>query len=485
VQQISRQKPKFRRRKRKFFLQNFGAENRFFKKIKHRLEKKNRIDNKPYKFIIMQKFTSECIKMQFIDGGVTAPQGFTANGLLCRIKENRTKNDLALVFSEKICNSAGLFTQNRVKAESVKLTQKHLADGKAQAVIANSGNANACTGNQGRLAAEKMAELASAELGIKSDDVIVYSTGVIGQQLPVEKIEAKIGELARGLSKEGHREARTAIMTTDTHFKECAVETEIGGKKIRIGAMAKGSGMIHINLGTMLCVMTTDCAISSAMLQKALKRSAEGTFNCVSIDGDTSTNDSLTILANGMAGNAEISEENSDFAEFLDALNSVSTQMAKKIAGDGEGATKLMECNVSGAKDVETARGLAKAVISSSLAKAAIFGSDANFGRFLCAMGYSGYFFNPDETSIDFESAENSERTGATDFTGEQKGRRTKLKVFENGVPLEFDESTAKKILGESEIKINISLKDGTAEGTAWGCDLTYDYVKINGDYRT
>lgn len=423
--------------------------------------------------------------MQFIDGGVTAPKGFTANGMLCKIKESSTKNDLALVFSEKLCNAAGVFTQNKVKAESVKLTKENIANGKAQAVIANSGNANACTGEQGEKVARKMASLAADVLGINSGDVIVYSTGVIGRQLPVEKIEKNIQSLKDGLSKEGHKEARTAIMTTDTHYKECAVQTVIGGKTVRIGAMAKGSGMIHINMGTMLSVMTTDCAISSQMLEKALRKSVAGTYNCVSIDGDTSTNDSLTILANGMAGNDEITCEGEDFEIFYEALNAINTQMAKKIAGDGEGATKLIECNVSGAKDVETARGLAKAVISSSLAKAAIFGSDANFGRFLCAMGYSGFDFSPEKTSITFESAENSMRTGATDFIGEQKGKRTSLKVFENGVPLDFDEALAKKVLQEAEIKINIECKDGTACGTAWGCDLTYEYVKINGDYRT
>lgn len=423
--------------------------------------------------------------MQFVDGGVTAPKGFTANGIPCKIKESSTKNDLALVFSEKLCNAAGVFTQNRVKAESVKLTKINIADGKAQAVIANSGNANACTGSQGAEAARRMAELAADALGINSGDVIVYSTGVIGKQFPIEKIEKNIQSLKNGLSKEGHKEARTAIMTTDTHFKECAVETVIGGKTVRIGAMAKGSGMIHINMGTMLSVMTTDCAISSQMLEKALRKSVAGTYNCVSIDGDTSTNDSLTVLANGMAGNDEITCDGEDFDAFYEAMNAINIQMAKKIAGDGEGATKLIECNVSGAKDIETARGLAKAVISSSLAKAAIFGSDANFGRFLCAMGYSGFDFSPEKTSISFESAENSQRTGATDFIGEQKGKRTSLKVFENGVPLDFDETVAKKVLQEAEVKINIECQDGTACATAWGCDLTYEYVKINGDYRT
>ena len=354
--------------------------------------------------------------MQFIDGGVTAPKGFTANGMLCKIKESSTKNDLALVFSEKLCNAAGVFTQNKVKAESVKLTKENIANGKAQAVIANSGNANACTGDQGAKVARKMASLAADVLGINSGDVIVYSTGVIGKQLPVEKIEKNIQSLKDGLSKEGHKEARTAIMTTDTHYKECAVQTVIGGKTVRIGAMAKGSGMIHINMGTMLSVMTTDCAISSQMLEKALRKSVAGTYNCVSIDGDTSTNDSLTILANGMAGNDEITCEGEDFEIFYEALNSINTQMAKKIAGDGEGATKLIECNVSGAKDVETARGLAKAVISSSLAKAAIFGSDANFGRFLGggAIKQNDLFITDAKQAADSHNQHNNNGRGNT-----------------------------------------------------------------------
>ncbi|MBB5218022.1 bifunctional glutamate N-acetyltransferase/amino-acid acetyltransferase ArgJ [Treponema rectale] len=423
--------------------------------------------------------------MQFIDGGVTAPEGFTANGMLCGIKAGRTKNDTALIYSEKPCTAAGVFTQNRVKAESVKLTKKHLENGKAQAVIANSGNANACTGAQGAENALRMAKAAAGVLGISPEDVVVCSTGVIGQQLPVEVIEKNIQTLKDGLSKKGHAEARTAIMTTDTHYKECAVETEIGGKKVRIGAMCKGSGMIHINLGTMLSFMTTDCAISSAMLEKALRMSIEGTYNCVSVDGDTSTNDTLTILANGMAGNAEIVSEGKDFDAFYEALNAINTQMAKKIAGDGEGATRLIECNVSGACDVPTARRLAKSVISSSLVKAAFFGKDANWGRILCAMGYSGEQFTPETTTVAFESAEGAQRTGFTDFVGEQTGKKTSITVFENGVPLNFDEDLAKKILSEDEVVINVTLKDGNACGTAWGCDLTYDYVKINGDYRT
>ena len=405
--------------------------------------------------------------MQFIEGGVTAPVGFTASGMLCHIKENRTKNDTALIFSEKLCNAAGMFTQNRVKAESVKLCMKNIADGKIQAVIANSGNANACTGEEGRLNAEKEALEVSKVLGIKAEDVLVASTGVIGQQLPVQKILSNVGNLASSLSKEGHKDAREAIMTTDTKYKECAVETVIGGKTVRIGAMCKGSGMIHINLGTMLSFMTTDCAISSSMLSRALHSSIEGTYNCVSVDGDTSTNDTLVILANGMAGNVLIESEGADYDAFLEALNEINTQMAKKIAADGEGASRLIECHVSGAKDIETARILAKSVISSSLVKAAFFGKDANWGRILCAMGYSGAEFNPDKTSVTFVSANGT------------------IKVFEKGVPLNFDEDLAKKILTADEVTVEAECEDGSAEGRAWGCDLTYEYVKINGDYRT
>ncbi|MFA6936725.1 MAG: bifunctional glutamate N-acetyltransferase/amino-acid acetyltransferase ArgJ [Treponema sp.] len=423
--------------------------------------------------------------MQFIDGGVTAPNGFTANGMLCGIKAGRTKNDTALIYSECLCTAAGVFTQNRVKAESVKLTKKNIANGKAQAAIANSGNANACTGAQGEQNALRMAKAASKQLGISSEDVIVCSTGVIGQQLPVEKIESNIEKLAKGLSKKGHEEARVAIMTTDTHYKECAVETTIGGKTVRLGTMCKGSGMIHINLGTMLGFITTDCAITSAMLEKALRSSILGTYNCVSVDGDTSTNDTLTIMANGMAGNKEISSEGKDYDDFLEALNAVNTEMAKKIAGDGEGADRLIECNVTGAKDVQTARALAKSVISSSLVKAAFFGKDANWGRILCAMGYSGEVFDPDKTSVGFSSVKGAKRHGATDVIGVQEGGSSSIEVFKNGTPLNFDEDLAKKILSEDEVVINVACQDGKAYGTAWGCDLTYDYVKINGDYRT
>lgn len=423
-------------------------------------------------------------EIKFIEGGVTAARGFTANGILCRIKASRKTNDTALIYSEKPCAAAGVFTQNRVKAESVKLTKKNIADGRIQAVIANSGNANCCTGEQGAKTAYKMACLAGNALGVKPEDVAVCSTGVIGSQLPVEKIEAKISELAEGLSKKGHEEARVAIMTTDTKYKECAVEFELGGKTCRMGTMCKGSGMIHINLGTMLSFITTDAAISPEMIDRALRESIKGTYNCVSVDGDTSTNDTLILLANGMAENPEITEENEDYKVFLAALNKMNKIMAMKIAADGEGATRLVQCTVNGAKTVEDARDLAKEVISSSLVKAAMFGSDANFGRFLCAMGYSGIDFTPEKTSIWFTSKGNAKRY-FEDYEDFNVHGENSVLVYKDGVPENFDEDKAKKIMSEEAVEILVQCGDGNCSGTAWGCDLTYDYVKINGDYRT
>ncbi|MCR4742817.1 MAG: bifunctional glutamate N-acetyltransferase/amino-acid acetyltransferase ArgJ [Treponema sp.] len=423
-------------------------------------------------------------EIKFINGGVCAPQGFTANGIRVGIKASRKINDTALVYSEVPCNAAGVFTQNKVQSESVKLAKKHLADGKAQAAIEISGNANTCTGAQGAENALRMAKAAAKVLGIKCQDVITYSTGVIGAQFDVTKVEDNIQLLKDGLNKKGNEEARLAIMTTDTHYKECALEFEVGGKVCRMGTMCKGSGMIHINMGTMLSFITTDCAISSKMLDKALHSSILGTYNCVSVDGDTSTNDTLTIMANGLAGNKEITEEDSDYQTFLSALNKLNTIMAKKIAADGEGATRLVECNVNGAKDVETARALAKEIICSSLVKAAMFGADANFGRILCAMGYSGLDFNPDTTSIWFTSKTDSKRY-FEDYEDFQVHGENSVQVYKDGVPLEFDEELAKKVMSEEAVEILVECKDGNASGTAWGCDLTYDYVKINGDYRT
>ena len=423
-------------------------------------------------------------EIKFIEGGVCAPQGFTANGMRVGIKASRKTNDTALIFSDVPCNAAGVFTKNRVKSESVKITQKHIADGRAQAAIEISGNANTCTGPQGAENALRMAQAAAGALGIKTEDVMVYSTGVIGAQFDVTKVEDNIETLKAGLSKEGHEQARVAIMTTDTQYKECAVEFTVGGKLCRMGTMCKGSGMIHINMGTMLSFITTDCAVSSAMLDKALHESILGTYNCVSVDGDTSTNDTLIIMANGLAGNAEITGAGTDYDEFLAALNKMNTVMAKKIAADGEGATRLVECNVRGAATVESARALAKEIICSSLVKAAMFGCDANFGRFLCAMGYSGIEFDPDKTSIWFTSKPGALRyfTNYDDF--EVHGEDT-VQVYKDGVPTQFDEDVAKRIMSQQAVEILVQCGEGNACGTAWGCDLTYDYVKINGDYRT
>ena len=422
--------------------------------------------------------------IKFIDGGVCAPEGFTANGMRVGIKASRKINDFALVYSDVPCNAAGVFTQNRVKSESVKLAQKFIADGRAQAAIEISGNANTCTGAQGAEKALRMAKAAAVSLGIKTEDVIVYSTGVIGAQFDISKVEDNIDILKNGLSKKGHEEARVAIMTTDTHFKECAVEFSIGGKLCKMGTMCKGSGMIHINMGTMLSFITTDCAISSEMLDKALKSSILETYNCVSVDGDTSTNDTLTIMANGKAGNVEITSEGPDYDVFLEALNKMNKVMAMKIAADGEGATRLVECNVYGAKSIENARGLAKEIICSSLVKAAMFGADANFGRFLCAMGYSGIEFDPDKVSIWFTSKSDANRYFENYDDFEVHGEKS-VQVYKDGVPLDFDEDLAKEIMSQQAVEILVQCGEGNASGTAWGCDLTYDYVKINGDYRT
>lgn len=424
---------------------------------------------------------------KFIEGGVCAPDGFTANGIHCGLKSSRTTNDLALIFCDTMCEAAGIFTSNRVKAECVKLTRKNLEGGKMQAAICNVCFANACTGSEGYENAERMARSAAAALGLNARNVIVCSTGIIGQQIPIEKIEQNISRLVKGLSKENHAEARSAIMTTDTRFKECAVETEIGGKKVRIGGMCKGSGMIHINMGTMLSFLTTDCAITSKMLRLALEKSAALTYNCVSVDGDTSTNDTLTIMASGKAGNEQISAEGEDFEKFLFALNKLNTVLAMKIAADGEGASRLVECTVRGAKSEEIARGIAKSVIKSNLVKAAMFGRDANCGRVLCAMGYSGFDFNVEKTCVYFSS-----KQGAARFFDEGQNLQIasdddaeKIEVIHDGVGLSFDEEKAAKILSAEAVEIEVVLQDGDAQGKAWGCDLTYDYVKINGDYRS
>ena len=404
--------------------------------------------------------------MKIISGGVCAAKGFTAWGVHCGIRANRTKRDLSLIYSEKKASAAAVYTTNLVKGAPLVVTKNHIADGFAQAVIVNSGNANTCNAN-GIEIAEGMCALAAEALSIAPEDVVVGSTGVIGQPLSLEPIRAGIPELVKGLSKEGSAVAAEGIMTTDTALKEIAVEFNLGGKTCRMGGIAKGSGMIHPNMATMLVYITTDAAVSAPMLQKALSTDIADTFNMVSVDGDTSTNDCVTVLANGLAGNDPVTEDGEDFAAFMKALNTVTVYLCRSIAGDGEGATKLLECHVSGAKDVKNAKIVAKSVICSSLLKAAMFGADANWGRVLCAIGYSGAEVDVSKVGVSFRS---------------DKGTVT---VCENGAGVEFSEEKAKEILLEKEIEILITLGDGTAEATAWGCDLTYDYVEINGDYRT
>lgn len=404
--------------------------------------------------------------MEFISGGVCAPVGFTANGVHCGIRKNRVKNDLALIYSEKSAAAAAVYTTNLVKGAPLTVTKNHIANGYAQAVICNSGNANTCNAD-GIEIAEKMSVLAAEALGINAEDMIVASTGVIGQPLNIEPIANGISALTAGLSKDGCDAAAEGIMTTDTVKKEVAVEFALGGKTCRLGGIAKGSGMIHPNMATMLVFITTDAAISPAMLQKALSSDIADTFNMVSVDGDTSTNDMVSVLANGMAGNEEITCEGDDFAVFMKALNTVTVHLCRMIAGDGEGATKLLECKVSGAADVNTAKTVAKSVICSSLLKAAMFGADANWGRVLCAIGYSGADVDVSKIDVSFRSV---------------KGEIT---VCVNGAGIPFSEEIAKEILLEKEIEILVNLNSGDISSTAWGCDLTYEYVKINGDYRT
>ena len=406
--------------------------------------------------------------MNFIENGsVTSPKGFKGSGICGSVKpSNTTKRDIALIASDVICNTAAVFTKNLVKSSAITVTQQNIENGKAQAVIVNSGNANTCNAD-GIEKAERMCELAAEALNIDKHDVIVASTGVIGQPLPIEPFEKSVPELGKIISEDGGTDVAEAIMTTDTVKKETAVSVEIGGKTVTIGAVAKGSGMIHINMGTMLSFVTTDAAISSEMLKSALSEAVEQSYNMVSVDGDTSTNDTLAILANGLAENEEIITRNEDYRTFTDALIAVCKSMAKKLAKDGEGATKLIVCTVSGAKTVIDAKGVAKAVICSSLVKAAMFGSDANWGRVLCAIGYSGCDVDVSLVDVSFKS------------------KAGEIPVCKNGSGIEFSEELAKEILTENEIEIIINLNDGDSNAESYGCDLTYDYVKINGDYRT
>lgn len=404
--------------------------------------------------------------MKTITGGVCAAKGFTAGGIHCGIRKNKTKKDLSLIYSEKIASAAAVYTQNLVQGAPIAVTKKHIEDGYAQAIICNSGNANTCNVN-GTEIAEMTCELLSKKLGVNESDIIVASTGVIGLPMDIQPIENGISELIKSLSRSGSDSAAEGIMTTDTKKKEVAVEFELGGKKCRIGGIAKGSGMIHPNLATMLVFITTDVSISPDMLKTALSSDVSETFNMLSIDGDTSTNDMVVVLANGMAGNKTIKEKDDDFAVFMKALNTITVTLCKMIAGDGEGATKLLECIVTGAGSKKTAKTVAKSVICSSLLKAAMFGADANWGRVLCAIGYSGAKVNVGKIDVSFKSN-----------AGE-------VLVCKNGNGVDFSEELASKILSENEIDILISLGKGKQGATAWGCDLTYDYVKINGDYRT
>ena len=404
--------------------------------------------------------------MKMIEGGVCAAKGFKANGVHCGIRHNREKKDLALIVSDVPATAAAVYTTNLVKGAPLTVTKQNIADGKAQAVICNSGNANTCNWN-GIQIAQEMCELVQKHTGIAASDVVVASTGVIGQVLDIAPIASGMEQLCAGLSEDGSAEAAAAIMTTDTVKKEVAVEFTLGGKTCRMGGIAKGSGMIHPNMATMLVFITTDAAISASMLQKALSTDIAATFNMLSIDGDTSTNDMVTVLANGMAGNPEITAEGADFTTFMTALNSLTVELCRRIAGDGEGATKLLECKVTGADTQEAANKAAKSVICSSLLKAAMFGADANWGRVLCAIGYSGADVDVNKVDVAFRS-----KAGT-------------IAVCENGAGIAFSEETAKEVLLEKEIEILVELNAGEACATAWGCDLTYDYVKINGDYRT
>ena len=403
--------------------------------------------------------------MKIISGGICAAQGFKANGIHCGIRKNKSKRDLTLIYSDVKCSAAAVYTTNLVKGAPITVTKQNIADGYAQAVICNSGNANTCNAN-GIEIAQQMCDLVAENLPVSASDVVVASTGVIGEVLDITPIREGIPALVAGLG-DNSEFAAEGIMTTDTVKKEIAVSFEIDGKECRIGGIAKGSGMIHPNMATMLVFITTDCAVAPEMLQKALSSDIQDTFNMTSVDGDTSTNDMVTILANGKAGNAIIDKDDDNFKAFMKALNTVTVYLCRNIAADGEGATKLVECRVEGAASKEQAKIAAKSVICSSLVKAAMFGSDANWGRVLCALGYGVKDLDPAKVDVSFKSA---------------KGE---IPVCVQGAGVPFSEETAKEILLEKEVEILVSLGDGEYSATAWGCDLTYDYVRINGDYRT
>ncbi|NLP47462.1 MAG: bifunctional ornithine acetyltransferase/N-acetylglutamate synthase [Clostridiales bacterium] len=405
-------------------------------------------------------------QISFIDGGVCAPRGFLANGVHCGLRKNKSKLDLALIYSKEPCAAAAVYTQNLVFGAPIAVTKESLEDNKAQAVVCNSGVANTCSPD-GMEKALAMREITAEALGIKAEDVIVASTGVIGKSLDLEPIQKAMPALAKGLSNKGSAKAAEAIMTTDTRKKEYAVEFEIEGKVCRIGAVSKGSGMICPNMATMLSFITTDVLIDDTALKSALKAAVENSFNMLSIDGDTSTNDMVSIMANGLAGNPMISQAGEAYEIFQSALKAICIKLAREMARDGEGATKLIECVIRGAKDENTAKILARSVINSALVKTAMFGEDANWGRIICAMGYAGVDLDVNRVDIAFSSA---------------AGR---VQVCQNGAALDFSEDKAAAVLAEDEIIIEADLADGDGNARAFGCDLSYDYVKINGDYRT
>lgn len=417
-----------------------------------------------------EKIKKERINMKQIEGGVVAAKGFKAAGVRAGIKESSSKKDMAMIFSEVPCKAAGTFTSNVVKAAPVKYDMDIVNNSPfVQAVVVNSGVANACTGEEGMKNCKELAAAAGKALNIPEGAVLIGSTGVIGAKLPMEKMTDGIAKLAGelGSTPNDGTMAAEAIMTTDTVSKEIAYELEIGGKTVKIGGMCKGSGMIHPNMCTMLAFITSDVSISKEMLKEIVKADVKDTFNMISVDGDTSTNDTMLVITNGMAGNPEITEKNSDYEAFAKALKEVNTFLAKKMAGDGEGATALFEVKVTGADTKENAVKVSKSIVTSSLVKAAIYGHDANWGRILCAMGYSGVEFDPDKVDIFFES------------------RAGKLKIVENGIAADYSEEEATKILSEDEVTAIADMKMGTESATSWGCDLTYDYVKINADYRS
>lgn len=405
---------------------------------------------------------------KYVDGGVCAAKGFLANGLNSGINPNKEKNDMCLVYSEAQCTAAGVFTQNKVKGAPVIVSQNHLvkSNGHARAVLANSKNANTCNVD-GLEIAEGASEIFASKLGIPTEEIIIGSTGVIGQRLSIEPFKNSAHDLVAGLSTEGNDKAANAIMTTDTFMKQVAVEFVLDGATCRLGGMAKGSGMIHPNMATTLNFLTSDVAISPSMIKEALSEVVKVTYNCLSVDGDQSTNDTATLMANGLAGNKEITEKDEAYATFKQALYIVMMNLTKMLAKDGEGATKLLECHVKGAADVDTAIIVAKSVICSPLFKCAMFGEDANWGRILCAIGYADADFDITKVDVDILS------------------KKGKVTVCNNGAGVEFSEDVAAKVLSDDEIVIAVDLKQGEADAKAWGCDLTYDYVKINGDYRS